>query len=101
MPRPANRCETPDFENPSKSRTGGPGVVQARRHRGPRGVRRSGGRLGGVSAAVAAGSPLEGWVPADPHRDQFVVVHGVTWAGYCLMRDLLDGPGVRLTYLEG
>ena len=37
----------------------------------------------------------------DPRQDQRVVVHGVSWAGYCLMRELLDSPGIRLTYLEG
>ena len=43
------------------------------------------------------------WIeePTTPPTDQRVIVHGVSWASYCLMRELLDSPGIRLSYLEG
>ena len=34
-------------------------------------------------------------------EDRFVVVHGVEWKAYCELRELLDSPGVRMTYLKG
>jgi Uma2 family endonuclease len=37
----------------------------------------------------------------DPNQDQRVLMHGISWASYCLMRELVDSPGIRLTYLEG
>lgn len=41
-------------------------------------------------------------VPAAAHDvDQRVVVHGVDFRTYCAVRDLLDGPGLRMTYLCG
>jgi Uma2 family endonuclease len=43
-----------------------------------------------------APSPL-----APLERDQLVVLHGVDWKTYCAMRELLDSPGVRMTYLKG
>jgi Uma2 family endonuclease len=36
-----------------------------------------------------------------PDVDERVVLHGISWRDYCVLRDLLDGPGVRMTYLEG
>jgi Uma2 family endonuclease len=36
-----------------------------------------------------------------PDEDRFVVMHGVEWETYCTLRELLDSPGVRLTYLKG
>jgi Uma2 family endonuclease len=33
--------------------------------------------------------------------DQRVIVHGVDFRTYSAVRDLLEGPGVRLTYLRG
>jgi Uma2 family endonuclease len=41
-------------------------------------------------------------IPPAPHDvDQRVVLHGVDWRTYGAVRELLDGPGVRLTYLCG
>ena len=41
-------------------------------------------------------------VPAAPREvDQFVVLQGVDWRTYSVLRELLDSPGVRLTYLRG
>src|SRR5687768_5601777 len=36
-----------------------------------------------------------------PDNDQYVVLHGVEWKTYCALRELFDGPGVRMTYLKG
>ena len=33
--------------------------------------------------------------------DQLVVLHGVDWRTYGALRELIDSPGVRMTYLEG
>ena len=51
-----------------------------------------------MSAAVsldqpASASPVEG--------EKRFVLHGVSWKDYVLMRDILDGPSPRMTYLEG
>ncbi|MBI5494887.1 MAG: Uma2 family endonuclease [Deltaproteobacteria bacterium] len=41
-------------------------------------------------------------VPADdPNVDQRMLLHGVTWRDYLVLRELLDGPGLRMTYLNG
>jgi Uma2 family endonuclease len=34
-------------------------------------------------------------------QDQLVVIHGVDWKTYCAVRELFDGPALRLTYLNG
>ena len=39
--------------------------------------------------------------PRSPDVDQRVVLNGISWRDYCVLRDLLDSPGVRMTYLEG
>lgn len=51
------------------------------------------------SAVIDArpGTPLPAF---EPDQDQRVVLHGVPWRTYCAMRELLDGPGVRMTYLK-
>jgi hypothetical protein len=33
--------------------------------------------------------------------DQRIVLHGVTWKDYVIVREVLDSPGLRMTYLEG
>jgi Uma2 family endonuclease len=33
--------------------------------------------------------------------DQRIVLNGISWRDYCVLRDLLDSPGVRMTYLHG
>lgn len=38
---------------------------------------------------------------AKPAEDARVLVHGVDWRAYVLLRELLDSPGMRLTYLAG
>lgn len=38
---------------------------------------------------------------AQADEDQYVVLHDVDWKTYCALRELFDGPGVRMTYLKG
>jgi hypothetical protein len=37
-------------------------------------------------------------VRAGEHR---FLLHGVDWRTYCVLRELLDSPGLRMTYVEG
>ena len=37
----------------------------------------------------------------DPDVDQLVVMHGVDWRTYGALRELIDSPGIRMTYLKG
>lgn len=30
-----------------------------------------------------------------------MLIHGVTWKDYVILREALDTPGLRMTYLEG
>ncbi|MEM6786364.1 MAG: Uma2 family endonuclease [Myxococcota bacterium] len=39
--------------------------------------------------------------PVDADVDQRVVLHGVPWSTYVVLRDTVDSSGVRMTYLEG
>ena len=41
------------------------------------------------------------WDESVPDEDRFVVTHGVEWSTYCALREMLDGPGLRMTYLNG
>jgi hypothetical protein len=50
-----------------------------------------------MSLAAHAIAPIE----PPPDEDRLVVVNGVEWKTYCALRELLDSPGVRLTYLKG
>jgi len=53
-----------------------------------------------MSSAARARSELP--VPVQmPDGDHRVVLHGVDWRTYCAVRELLDSPGVRMTYLKG
>ncbi|HXX66216.1 MAG TPA: Uma2 family endonuclease [Polyangiaceae bacterium] len=36
-----------------------------------------------------------------PPAEQRFVYYGVSWKEYVLVRDVLDGPGLRMTYLQG
>lgn len=39
---------------------------------------------------------------ADPDPgERRVLLHGVSWRDYVIVREALDSPGVRMTYLEG
>jgi Uma2 family endonuclease len=53
--------------------------------------------------AVAAFVPLQpGAVPVQPRDvDQRVILHGISWRDYSVLRDLLEDSAVRMTYLEG
>ncbi len=47
------------------------------------------------------GSAPEAFGRRDPDVDQLVVMNGVDWRTYGALRELLDTPGIRMTYLEG
>jgi len=34
-------------------------------------------------------------------REQRMLLHGVSWKDYVIVRELLDGPGLRMTYIRG
>jgi hypothetical protein len=55
------------------------------------------------SPPMVAGAPLvhSAPPPPPPAGDHRVCIHGVSWKDYLVVRDVLDGPGVRMTYLEG
>lgn len=55
-----------------------------------------------LSHSPASRRPLRPAVPAPPRDvDQRVILNGISWRDYSVLRDLLDGPGLRMTYLEG
>jgi Uma2 family endonuclease len=39
-------------------------------------------------------------VAAEP-REQRMLLHGITWKEYVILRELLDSPGLRMTYARG
>src|ERR1700689_156558 len=52
---------------------------------------------------MVSSSPMVAAVPVRvvaPPAEQRMVLH-VSWKEYVLIRDILDGPGVRMTYREG
>ena len=49
-------------------------------------------------------APAEFVAPFDPlltRKDQRIVLHGISWQTYSMLREALDTPGLRMTYLEG
>jgi Uma2 family endonuclease len=38
---------------------------------------------------------------ARPQAEQRMLVHNVSWKDYLILRDVLDGPALRMTYLRG
>jgi Uma2 family endonuclease len=40
-------------------------------------------------------------LPPDPPRDQSILIRGVSWKDYVILREALDTPGLRMTYCEG
>ena len=52
-----------------------------------------------MSARTSAAAARAGTAPVD--ADQRVVIHGVPWRTYLAIRELLDSPGLRMTYIEG
>ena len=49
---------------------------------------------------VAAANHFPVQLP-EPEHEQRVLLEGVSWATYVMLRDSVDSPGVRMTYLEG
>jgi Uma2 family endonuclease len=61
---------------------------------------RAGGRAATVytgAMAHPAGLPLSAQVPPD----QRMLIRGVSWKDYVILREALDTPGLRMTYCEG
>ena len=56
-----------------------------------------------MSHAVSAVDEVEpeAFGPRSPTADQLVVMHGVEWRVYSALRELIDSPGIRMTYLKG
>jgi Uma2 family endonuclease len=51
---------------------------------------------------VSSAAVMQPMIPAaSADEDQRVVLHGVEWKTYCAVRELIDRPGVRMTYLGG
>lgn len=51
-----------------------------------------------MAALVPAGFPVH---PRSADEEQRILLEGVPWAAYVVLRDAIDSPGVRMTYLEG
>ncbi len=50
-----------------------------------------------MATAAAAHAPSAGPSPGE----QRMVIHGVPWKDYVILREALDTPGLRMTYCEG
>jgi hypothetical protein len=51
---------------------------------------------------VVAVQPFPDEPSSEPSGEQRLIIHGVSWGQYTVMRDLLDDhAGLRMTYLEG
>jgi Uma2 family endonuclease len=44
---------------------------------------------------------LSGFTPVSPPAEQRMLIHGVSWKEYVILREALDTPGLRMTYCEG
>jgi Uma2 family endonuclease len=49
-------------------------------------------------AAVAPMFPVQ---PRSPDEEPRILLEGVPWAAYVTLRDAIESPGVRMTYLQG
>jgi hypothetical protein len=49
---------------------------------------------------MAAAAPLVA-PPAGGAGEQRILLNNVSWKDYIVIRDVLDGPGVRMTYSQG
>jgi Uma2 family endonuclease len=50
---------------------------------------------------VAAANLVLSEPPGPTLDEQRILLHGVTWKDYVILRDVLDGPSPRMTYLAG
>jgi Uma2 family endonuclease len=48
--------------------------------------------------ATSDAFPVQG---RTPDQEQRILLQGVPWAVYVILRDAIDSPGVRMTYLDG
>lgn len=51
-----------------------------------------------LSTVMAAAMSLE---VTSPPSEQRMLLHGVSWKEYVVLRDLMDGPQLRMTYVQG
>jgi len=51
-----------------------------------------------MAAVAPAGFPVH---PRNAEEEQRILLESVPWAAYVVLRDAVDSPGVRMTYLEG
>ena len=59
------------------------------------------GRRGMLPAMAAAASIADRIDRPGPAPEQRMLLPSVSWKDYVLLRDLLDGPAIRMTYCEG
>lgn len=52
-----------------------------------------------AAAIAAAAAPMPGLAPKPD--EQRMLLHGVSWKEYVILRELMDRPGLRMTYLRG
>ena len=52
-----------------------------------------------MATAITWAKPRD--LPARPAHDQSMVIYGVSWKDYVILREALDTPGLRMTYCEG
>ncbi len=52
-------------------------------------------------SATSTAAAVRSATAAPASADQRVIIHGVPWRTYCAIRELLDSPGLRMTYIEG
>jgi len=50
---------------------------------------------------MVAATPLYPVRGSTPDEEQRVLLQGVSWATYVMLRDSIDSPGIRMTYLTG
>lgn len=50
---------------------------------------------------VAAAHSLPFELPAEAEAEQRMLLHGVSWKDYVVLREVLDTPGLRMTYCRG
>ena len=52
-------------------------------------------------SAMVAATSLAARRPAAADDEPRILIGGVPWAVYVVLRDAIESPGVRMTYLEG
>ena len=50
---------------------------------------------------AAAAAPVPSPIQAVGDVEQRMIIHGVRWKDYVIVREALETPGLRMTYCEG